>query len=131
MSFFDFFKNKKTPQEPEPPKTREDLENTLSVRYLNYIQVNTEQGVLQRAFQNNRPPQEEEKKLLSDVFDLISSVPEGKNWLTTCRPWDLRCVLTLFAATWTAVCSANKNILCFARASTAAWPLWPRQLFTK
>lgn len=78
MSFFDFFKNKKTPQEPEPPKTREDLENTLSVRYLNYIQVNTGQGVLQRAFQKNRPPQEEEKKLLSDVFDLISSVPEGK-----------------------------------------------------
>ena len=78
-----FFSNlfKKTPAEPEPPKTRKDLEDSLSVRYLNYIQVNTGRGVLQRAFQNSRPPQEEEKKLLSDVFDLISSVPEGKKLL--------------------------------------------------
>lgn len=80
MGFFSnlFKKTPKTPTEPEPPKTRKDLEDSLSVRYLNYIQVNTGQGVLQQAFQNNRPPQEEEKKLLSDVFDLISSVPEGK-----------------------------------------------------
>lgn len=80
MGFFSnlFKKTPKTPAEPEPPKTRKDLEDSLSVRYLNYIQVNTGQGVLQQAFQNNRPPQEEEKKLLSDVFDLISSVPEGK-----------------------------------------------------
>lgn len=75
-----FFSNlfKKTPEEPEPPKTRKDLENTLSINELNYVQINTSNGVLQRAFQQKRMPQEEEKKLLSDVFDLISSVPEGK-----------------------------------------------------
>lgn len=80
MGFFSnlFKKTPKTPAEPEPPKTRKDLEDSLSVRYLNYIQVNTGQGVLQQTFQQKRSPQEEEKKLLSDVFDLISSVPEGK-----------------------------------------------------
>ncbi len=74
MGFFSnlFKKTPETPAEPEPPKTRKDLEDSLFVRYL------TGQGVLQQAFQNDRPPQEEEKKLLSDVFDLISSVPEGK-----------------------------------------------------
>lgn len=78
-----FFSNlfKKAPEEsaqPEPPKTRKDLENTLSINELNYVQVNIGNGTLQQAFQQKRSPQEEEKKLLSDVFDLISSVPEGK-----------------------------------------------------
>lgn len=53
MSFFDFFKNKKTPQEPEPPKTREDLENTLSVHYVENVGIPSSLGVLQRAFQNS------------------------------------------------------------------------------
>lgn len=75
-----FFSNlfKKTPEEPEPPKTRKDLENTLSINELNYVQINTGNGPLQQAFEQTRSPQEEEKKLLSDVLDLISSVPEGK-----------------------------------------------------
>lgn len=71
-------KQPKTPAEPEPPKTRKDLENTLSVNDISYLQINTGNGTLQQAFQKKRQPLEEEKKLLSDVFDLISSVPEGK-----------------------------------------------------
>lgn len=81
MSFFDFFKNKKTPQEPEPPKTREDLENTLSVHYVENVGIPSSLGVLQRAFQKQRPPQEEEKKLLKEVFDVMASVPAGKKLL--------------------------------------------------
>lgn len=38
-------------------------------------------GVLQRAFQKQRPPQEEEKKLLKEVFDIMASVPAGKKLL--------------------------------------------------
>ncbi|MGN1078683.1 MAG: DUF6782 family putative metallopeptidase [Alphaproteobacteria bacterium] len=80
MGFFSnlFKKAPEEPAQPEPPKTRKDLENTLSINELNYVQVNIGNGTLQQAFQQKRSPQEEEKKLLSDVFDLISSVPEGK-----------------------------------------------------
>lgn len=80
MGFFSnlFKKAPEEPVQPEPPKTRKDLENTLSINELNYVQVNIGNGTLQQAFQQKRSPQEEEKKLLSDVFDLISSVPEGK-----------------------------------------------------
>ena len=80
MGFFSnlFKKAPEEPVQPEPPKTRKDLENTLSINELNYVQVNTGNGTLQQTFQQKRSPQEEEKKLLSDVFDLISSVPEGK-----------------------------------------------------
>ena len=80
MGFFSnlFKKAPEEPVQPEPPKTRKDLENTLSINELNYVQVNIGNGTLQQAFQQKRSRQEEENKLLSDVFDLISSVPEGK-----------------------------------------------------
>ena len=75
MSFLsNLFKGKK---EKTPP-TRQDMEDNLYVHYIGYMPVNTGRGVLQQAFQNYRPAKENEKKLLSEVFDIISSVPAGK-----------------------------------------------------
>ena len=80
MSFFsDLFKKK--PKEPPPPRTREEMENSLKVNEMVTHSVQTYQGVLQNAFQRKRAPQEEEQKLLKETFDLIASVPAGKKLL--------------------------------------------------
>ena len=77
-----FFSNlfKKTPSEPEQPKTRQDLENSLYIQDVEYLPMRIGTNALQQAFavKKKREPIEAEKKLLSDVFDLIASVPEGK-----------------------------------------------------
>ena len=80
MSFLsDLFKRK--PKEPEPPRTRQDMESSLTVQYESYFQVQTANGVLNRAFQQQRPPQESEKQLLTEMFDIIASVPQGQKLL--------------------------------------------------
>ena len=80
MSFLsDLFKRK--PQQPEPPKTRQDMEDSLSVQEIVTTSFQTAQGPLQMSFQQRRIPLEEEKKLLKDVFDLIASVPQGQKLL--------------------------------------------------
>lgn len=76
MSFFSNLFGSK-PKEPEKPKTREDMENSLSVRY----QETRQHGRLQRAFVKRRPPMDAEKKLLTEMLDIISSTPEGKKLL--------------------------------------------------
>lgn len=79
MSFFSklFGKTQDVREEEPHTQTREDMENTLSVRY----QETRQHGRLNRAFTRQRPPKEEEKKLLTEVLDIIASVPEGKKVL--------------------------------------------------
>lgn len=80
MSFLsDIFKKK--PQQPEPPRTREEMEDDLSIRELSTTSIQTANGTLQQTFQRSRAPLDEEKKLLKDTFDLIASVPQGKKLL--------------------------------------------------
>lgn len=77
MSFLsDLFKRK--PQEPEPPRTRLDMEDDLKIQYDASFQLQTPNGVLNQVFKQSRPPQESEKKLLKEMFDVISSVPQGQ-----------------------------------------------------
>ncbi|MBR1777703.1 MAG: hypothetical protein IJ752_03850 [Alphaproteobacteria bacterium] len=80
MSFLsDLFKRK--PKEPEPPRTRQDMEDSLSVQYVETYTIDTAQRTLQHSFTKQRPPQEEEAKQLKEVFDLIASVPQGQKLL--------------------------------------------------
>ncbi|MBR1777704.1 MAG: hypothetical protein IJ752_03855 [Alphaproteobacteria bacterium] len=79
MSFFDFFKRK--PKEPEPPRTRQDMEKSLTVNDLYTRSIPTARGTLQHSFQKKRAPQEDEKKLLKEAFDLLASVPQGQKLL--------------------------------------------------
>ncbi|MBR1778415.1 MAG: hypothetical protein IJ752_07545 [Alphaproteobacteria bacterium] len=72
---------RRKPQEPEPPRTRQDMEESFSVNELQTYTYETPQGILQNTFQKKRPAQEEEKKLLKETFDLIASVPQGKKLL--------------------------------------------------
>lgn len=77
MAFFSkLFKTK-----PEQPRTREEMENSLSVQYKENYTVKMTNGTLTRAFNKTRPPKEDEKKLLKETFDLIASVPQGKKLL--------------------------------------------------
>lgn len=80
MSFLsDIFKRK--PKPPEPPRTRQDMEESLSVNELLTTSFQTTQGTFQSSYQHSRLPLEEEKKLLKDTLDLIASVPQGQKML--------------------------------------------------
>ena len=78
MSFFsDLFKSKKQ----ETVRTRQDMENSLTVIEGEERHTTTSRGVLSRIFKHERPSREEERKTLREVFDLMSSVPQGKKLL--------------------------------------------------
>lgn len=80
MSFLsDLFKRK--PKEPEPPRTRQEMESDLTVQYDSTLQVQTTNGVLNQVFKQTRRPQEEEQKLLTEMLDIIASVPQGQQLL--------------------------------------------------
>ena len=71
-------KNRKQPEkepakEAPKPRTRQDMEDKLSVQYLDYLQVCT--------VRKQRSATAEEKKLLHEMLDVIASVPEGRKIL--------------------------------------------------
>ncbi|MCQ2965507.1 MAG: NAD(P)H-dependent oxidoreductase [Alphaproteobacteria bacterium] len=74
MSFLsDIFGKKKEVEQPVP--NRQDMEGTLKVAFENVLTA----GYVSRTVRNVRDPQEVEKEQLKQVFDVISSVPAGKD----------------------------------------------------
>ena len=76
MSFLsDLFKKK------EKPRTRQDMEASLTVVDGEKRYTVTSRGTLARVFKRTRMPKDEERKTLTEVFDLMASVPQGKKLL--------------------------------------------------